>query len=215
MQSNHLLEVKQCKQLKSMKIQSCGEFLQLDHFYPGKTTCKKCTCLDQKIRRQQDQKLNIDYEEVNRLSSENIQLRIDLEEEKLKNDSLTKINKYLIDFFELKQQLLENIELINNLRNERSLPIQTELPIQSVPYYLKYGEPVRCNYEINEINDTVEIKKQCGVLLTLFGDGRDSDKATNGGCHCSKCHRLYNKEKQRQNRELIKIAKEQKSNNEN
>lgn len=75
---------------------------------------------------------------------------------------------------------------------------------QYVNYYLKHGQPVQCTNEITETVNGVETKRQCQVYLTNYGDGRATDRSRNGGLHCIGCHRLYNREKQRKNRELLK-----------
>ena len=75
---------------------------------------------------------------------------------------------------------------------------------QYVQYYLKHGQPVQCTNEITETVNGVETKRPCGVFLTNYGDGRSTDRSRNGGLHCIGCHRLYNREKQRKNRELLK-----------
>ena len=77
---------------------------------------------------------------------------------------------------------------------------------QYVNYYLKHGQPVQCTNEITELVNGVENKRPCGVYLTNYGDGRSTDRSRNGGLHCIGCHRLYNKEKQRQVRALAKQA---------
>ena len=73
-----------------------------------------------------------------------------------------------------------------------------------IPYFLKHGQPVQCTNQIVRIDNGIEIKEKCQTYLTCYGDGRSSDRASNGGLHCIGCHRLYNKEKQRKNRELMK-----------
>src|SRR5579871_3589344 len=75
---------------------------------------------------------------------------------------------------------------------------------QYVNYYLKHGQPVQCTNEITELVNGVENKRQCAVYLTNYGDGRSTDRSRNGGLHCIGCHRLYNREKQRKNREILK-----------
>ena len=75
---------------------------------------------------------------------------------------------------------------------------------QYVNYYLKHGQPVQCTNEITELVNGVETKRLCAVYLTNYGDGRSTDRSRNGGLHCIGCHRLYNREKQRKNRELLK-----------
>lgn len=75
---------------------------------------------------------------------------------------------------------------------------------QYVNYYLKHGQPVQCTNEITELVNGVETKRSCAVYLTNYGDGRSTDRSRNGGLHCIGCHRLYNREKQRKNRELLK-----------
>ena len=75
---------------------------------------------------------------------------------------------------------------------------------QYIQYYLKHGQPVQCTNEITEMINGMENKRSCGVYLTNYGDGRSTDRSKNGGLHCIGCHRLYNREKQRKNRELLK-----------
>lgn len=75
---------------------------------------------------------------------------------------------------------------------------------QYIKYFLKNGQPVQCTNEIIENNNGIETKKKCGVYLTNYGDSRSTDRSKNGGLHCIGCHRLYNREKQRKNRELLK-----------
>ena len=75
---------------------------------------------------------------------------------------------------------------------------------QYVNYYLKHGQPVQCTNEITELINGVETKKQCAVYLTNYGDNRSTDRSRNGGLHCTGCHRMYNREKQRKNREQLK-----------
>jgi septal ring factor EnvC (AmiA/AmiB activator) len=117
------VNTKQCKQLHSMITQCCGEFLPLNKFYPGKTTCKKCTCLEQKARRQQEQAATINAEELlnlNQIKAENIQLRNDLEDEKLKNDSLSQtIEELQNELYKFKDEQIaktnESFVIINKL----------------------------------------------------------------------------------------------------
>ncbi len=83
---------------------------------------------------------------------------------------------------------------------------------QSMCYYLKAGKPVQCSGQITEIINGVENKKQCPVILTNYGDGRETDRPKNGGLHCNKCHRIYNREKQRQLREKKRQEEKDKQN---
>ena len=106
---------KHCKQLKSMITQCCELELSSNHFYPGKTTCKACTCLEQRARREIEQKISIDAEELlslNQLKAEKNQLKNDLEDEKLKTESLTQTVQ------NLQEEKIKLLEDLNKFKDE-------------------------------------------------------------------------------------------------